>query len=265
MSVTIETGFTGTTYGLDNPRIGWRRLTGTLAATASEPGYPAVNANTPRTDTFWKPSAFPGIWELTFPVSQNVSYIGIASHTLATNGCTVAAQTWNGSTWVPRATQKPTDNGPIFFLFSRTSITKARIVITGAAGFPLVGVVFVGDVTEWPRKATYAPSVSFERAKVTEYSTNATEGGQWAGRTIQRRMTQPRMTVDHLSEAWVASEFDAFAAYAETSPFFIADKPLSYPNSVAYAWAAGDLVPERAIANSDISNSVTLELMGLRV
>lgn len=264
MSVVIASGFTGITYGLDFPRIGWRRLSGTVTASTSAAGFAAANAATARTDTFWKPTALAATWAVDFGTARDVSYCGIASHTLGSAGCTVQFQTWNGATWDTVASTTPVDDGPIFFLCATRNVSQARLNITGGATMPIVGVVFFGAVTEWPRMATYAPSVSMERAKVTEYSTNTTEGGQWAGRSRVRRYTTPRMTVDHLPESWIASELDAFAAYAEADPFFVADKPGSYPASVAYAWATGDIVPERSIPNADVSNSVTLEMIGFR-
>jgi hypothetical protein len=88
------------------------------------------------------------------------------------------------------------------------------------------------------------------------------EGGQWLGRSVTRASLSPSMTVNHLSETWVSTEWDAFARYAETSPFFIADRPGSYAASVAYAWTQGDLRAQRSVPNADIANSVTLELTG---
>lgn len=263
MSVVIQSGFTGITYGLDNPRIGWRRLTGTVTATNEAAGYAAINATTSRTDTFWKPTAVFAALEIDFGTAQDVSYCGIASHTIGTSGCTVNIQTWNGSSWDKKAAVTPTDDSPILFLFANQNVTKARVAVFGGDP-PLVGVVFVGAVTELPQMAVYAPSVSMERAKVTEYSTNTTEGGQWAGRSVVRRYTTPKMQVDNLSETWIAAEFDAFAAYAEAEPFFVADKPSSYPKSVAYAWATGDLTPQRQIANASVANTVSFDLIGFR-
>jgi hypothetical protein len=264
MSVVIAAGFTGITHDLSHPRVGWRRLTGTVTGSTSAAGFAAANAATSRTDTFWRPTALNATWTVDFGSAQNVSYCGIASHTLGSSGCTVFFATWNGSTWDTVASTTPGDDGPILFLCGTRNVSQARITISGGATMPLVGVVFFGAVTEWPRKAVYAPSVSMQRAKVTEFSTNTTEGGQWAGRSVVRRYTTPKMQVDNLPESWIASEFDAFAAYAEREPFFIADKPGTYAASVAYAWATADLVPDRAIPNADVSNSVTLEMIGFR-
>ena len=263
MSVVIAGGFTGIAYDLSHPRVCWRRLTGTVAASSAAAGFAAANANTARTDTFWKPTVINATWELDFGGAQNVSYCGIASHTIGSTGCAVSFQTWNGSTWDTVATTTPVDDGPILFLCATRNVSRARISITTGTA-PVVGVVFFGAATEWPRKAVYAPSVSMQRAKVTEYSTNTTEGGQWAGRSIVRRYTTPKMQVDNLPETWITSDLDAFAAYAEGEPFFVCDKPGSYPDSVAYAWSQGDIVPERAIAQATAANSVTLELIGFR-
>jgi len=91
---------------------------------------------------------------------------------------------------------------------------------------------------------------------------NGSEGGQWLGRTRVRAALQISMTVQHLSEAWVESTWDAFATHAESNPFFIADKPGGYPKSCAYAWSGSDLRAERQLANATVANAVTLELTG---
>jgi hypothetical protein len=263
MSVVIASGFTGTAVGLAYPRVGWRRLTGTIAASTSAAGYAAANAATSRTDTFWKATTLPATWAVDFGSAQNVSYCGIASHTIGSSGATVIFELWNGSAWITIATTTPVDNGPILFLCAVLSRSQARIRITGST-VPVVGVVFFGAVTEWPQLAVYAPSVSFQRASQTDYAINITDGGQWAGRTIIRKSTNPKMQVDNLSESWMTSQLDDFAAYAEREPFFIADRPGTYPDSVAYAWTSSDIIPERATPNASVSGSIVLDLIGHR-
>jgi len=263
MAVTIDPGFNGNAYSLKSPRIGWRRLSGTVAASTSAAGYAADNANTNRTDSFWQPTALPATWRLDAATAQNASYCGIAAHNLGTMACTVLVQSSpDDAAWTTRATIVPADDSAIMALFATVSARYWRLSVSGAGDEPTIGVVQFGAVTEFPRPCVYAPSLSFERTRVSTYSTNVTEGGQWAGRSRVRTMLTPNMTVNHLSEAWIASEWDAFALFAETSPFFIADRPNDYPASVAYAWTQSDLRAQRDTPNAAISSSVAMELTG---
>jgi len=263
MAVTIAGGFTGTLYPLNTPRIGWRKLTGTISASTAAAGYAAANAATSRTDSFWQPTALAATWRLDAGSAQTVSYCGIAAHDLGSKGCTILVQSSpDDSVWTTRATVVPTDDGAIMALFAAVSARYWRLSISGAGGNPTLGVIQFGAVTEFPQRCTFAPSMSFERTRSAAYSANITEGGQWVGRSRVRTMLSPKITVTHLSEAWVASEWDALALHAETGPFFIADRPSDYPKSVAYAWAQSDLRVERGLAKLSVANSITLELAG---
>lgn len=264
MGVVIASGFTtGNTYPLNTPRIGWRKLAGTVTASTSAAGFAATNAATNRTDSFWRPTALTATWALDAGFAQAVSYCGIAAHDLGTQGCTVLVQSSpDGTTWTTRCTIIPADDSTILALFATVSARYWRLSISGSGDEPTLGVIQFGAVTEFPQKAAYVGSMSFDRTRVASYSTNLSEGGQWLGRSVSRVSLTPSMQVSHLSEAWVASEWDAFAEYAETGPFFIADRPSVYPKSCCYAWTSGDLRAERSIPNADVALSISLELTG---
>jgi hypothetical protein len=263
MAVFIAAGFTGTLYPLSTPRIGWRRRTGTVAASTSAAGYPAANAASYRTDSFWRPTALPATWRLDAGAGVSVGYVGIAAHDLGSRVCTVLVQSSTDDVnWTTRLTIAPTDDTAIFGLFASATARYWRLNISGSFGEPTIGVIQFGLPTEFPRPAVYAPSISFQRTRNVTYSANITEGGQWAGRSIVRTTLAPEMTVNHLSETWIGAEWDAFALHAETSPFFVADRPGSYPASCAYAWTTADLRAQRDVANATIANSVTLSLTG---
>lgn len=263
MAVTIAPGFTGTLYPLNTPRIGWRSIVGTVSASTSAAGFAAANAATNRTDSFWRPTALPATWQIDAGADVSVSYVGIGAHDLGSRACTVLVQTSPDSvTWTTRLTIVPTDDSAIFGLFGQVFPRYVRLNISGAGGNPTIGVVKFGVVTEFSRPAIYAPSISFQRTRNVSYSANITEGGQWAGRSIVRTTLAPEMTVNHLSESWIASEWDEFALYAETAPFFVADRPGSYPASCAYAWTTSDLRAQRDVANANSANSVAMSLTG---
>ena len=266
MGVVIAPSFTSPVQPFHHPRVAWRRRFGNFSASTEAEGFDAENALNERTDTFWKPTALPATFSIIFAPNPIISYCGIAAHTLGSSGCTVFVEQFVAGLfgWETVAEITPTNDDPLLFLFSKINRSEMRVRITGGATMPLVGVLWMGDVTEWPRPAVYAPSVSFQRAKRSEFSANVTEGGQIVGRKLIRREIRPQMAVEYLSESWIETEFDAFAEHAETLPFFVADRPADYPDSVAYAFADADLVPERAYPKASIANSVTLEMRAYR-
>lgn len=266
MPIRIETTFTNLwPQPLSHPRVGWRRLAGDLVFSTEAEGFAAANARTPRTDSFWRPTAAPAHWGIVQPSGTVVaSYVGVAAHDLAGKVVTVETRETAASAWVPipGLSFTPDSAEPILFLFTPRNHNGFRLAVSG--GVPTVGVIFIGRATEFPRRATFAPSVSLQRARQTVYSINQSDRGQWLGRTKLRQQMNPQMVVDNLPEAWIAAEFDALAAHAENDPFFVADRPGQYPDSVAYAWTTGDLIPQRGLAKASVANSVTMELVGFR-
>jgi hypothetical protein len=257
--IVIESGFAGVAYPLDHPRIGASPVSGTVSASSAAVGFAASLAANGQTWQYWKPTAVPATWTLTF-TSAKISYFGIAAHNLGTVGGSVAFQIWDGAAWVTKATCTPSDDLPIFGLVRRRDQDRARLVFSGA--IPTVGIISFGDVTEFPRRATYTGSVSFDRATQEVFSTTISDGGQSLDRFVTRQPASVKMTVDNLSEAWTAAYLEPVIDYMRFKPVFIADRPSKFPKSVAYAYTMTPIVPARQIANSEVAIGVSFELVG---
>jgi hypothetical protein len=286
--IVIEQGFTGAAYPFPNPRIGWRRATGTITASTAAAGYAAANAAAPETFTFWRPTVMPATWALEADEATEFSYLGIAAHTLGTDGATVTLEVYDPglAAWQAVAAHTPADDAPILFLFAPRYADKVRLSLAGATA-PTIGVIYAGAVTEFPRRATYAPSVSLENTKHAAYSVNLTDGGQWAGRSLIYRAFAPEVDIQHIPEDWSRTELEPFALAAEAAPFFIADRPgeartgeavrlgfeagvytalpaNAHDASVAYAWAMDDIRPARAAPNAGQACNLQLKLTGFK-
>lgn len=263
MAVHIAAGFTGTTYPLNYPRIGWRRITGTISASTAEAGFAASNAGNPRTDSFWRPTEAPATWAIDAGSAVSVSYVGIAAHDLGAQAATVVVESSaNNTDWTARLTVAP-NNTALFGLFAVVSARYWRIRISSASAPPTLGVIQFGAVTEVPQRAQYVGSVSFDRAEVIDIDQNVSEGGQWLGASVRQRFLDLSMSVAHLSETWVASEWNPFSAHARRAqPFFVADRPGEFVNSCAYAWTQSDLRPVRDVPNAVVANAVDMQMRG---
>ena len=269
MGVVIATGFTGTTYGLKHGRVcyDWGR-DGTATATTAAAGFAAVNALPPRTDSAWKPTAIPATWTLTYPTARDVSFVGIAKHDLATTNATIAIEYLVGATWTafPGAgALEPADNTPILLLTALTNVDGVRVRITAADDEPTVSIIMVGLADEWPRPFVWTGQPITEGDRIGFENTIAVTGN-WLGRSVVSDGLQFGVDMNHVTEAWRQTDFQAFKAYAngEDAAFFIALRPLDYPDELAYAWATNVVTAQRSTANKAISTSVSLQCQGLR-
>ena len=268
MTVRIQTGFTGDEYDLNHPRIGWRRMSGTITASSSADGFNGANAGTPRTDTAWRPTGSPThIWSLTPASAQVISYAGIAVHDLGTQNATVALQinTGAGFATVAGTSFAPVDDEPILYLIDPVSVTAARIVITATDAPPTIGVIAIGEVTEWPRKAVWTGTPITEGDDIS-FADNQSDTGNWLGRTKKANGLEFGMQVNNLTETWRQTEFKEFKAHAngETATFFVAPRPGSYPDELAYAWVTDLARMSREIPNKNVSGTVNLQCRGYR-
>jgi hypothetical protein len=259
--IVVENGFAGITQLLDRPRVGAFPLGGTVAASSAAAGFDAVFAQNSETWQFWRPTALPATWELTFAVASTVSYFGIAGHDLGTAGATVIYETWNGANWDTRVTHSPADNSPIFGLLVPRSIAKARIRITGVT-LPHVAVIYFGAVIEFPQRAAYVGRQDMQDLISEEFSTPVSDGGHFVGRYVTRRAQPVRLAVRHLSEAFKASTLDPLIGFLRSRPAFFADRPGPFPKSCAYAYTTGNIVPDREIPNSAAAIAVEFQLAG---
>ena len=269
MAVVIATGFTGTTYGLKHGRVcyDWGR-DGTATATTAAAGFAAVNALPPRTDSAWKPTAIPATWTLTYPTARDVSFVGIAKHDLATTNATIAIEYLVGSTWAafPGAgALQPADNTPILLLTAVTVATGVRVRITSAFEPPAISVIMVGTADEWPRPFVWTGQPITEGDRIGFENTLAVTGN-WLGRSVVSDGLQFGVEMNHVTEAWRQTNLKAFKAYAngEDAAFFIAHRPLDYPNELSYAWATDVVTANRSTPNKAISTAVAMRCQGLR-
>lgn len=238
-------------------RIGYESLSGTITATNQSQGYPASAAGNALTYSYWKPTSLPSYWEIDFGALQDIDYIGIASHSIGSSGCSCVAQYWNGSTWVELYSFAPGVDTPIMLLFNEVTTTKIRIGIL-SGNLPRVGVVYVGKVLTMQRPI-YGGHSPITLTRTTVYKNNASESGQWLGRSIRRGGAKTEFSWDNLTAEWYRTNFDRFAGAARFAPFFIAWRPFTFANEVGYVWTNSDIKPTNSGIRDLMSVSISVE------
>lgn len=244
--IYFETNFVGNTFRLDHPRVLWNSATrrGTVTASSSADGYAAVNAATATTWDRWKPTELPAWWSLSF-TEETISALAIDTHTLGTSGASVAVQEWNGSGWVDLiAAVSPSDDAPIAFLFRERAADRIRLYITGAA-VPSIAVVHVSEALELPQRVYMGAPTPIDLALRTEFETTQSANGQWMGRSVSRFKNENDFTVQHLTERYVREVFFPFIKDAREYPYFLLERPYSFPAALSYRWRDDDIRPER--------------------
>jgi len=269
MTVVIESGFIGAEYDLNHPRIGYERVAGALTTNVpSEDGFNAQNAETPLTYTAWQPTSVPAVWRLTFVGggTETISYLGIGVHNIGSSGATVTLQSFDGATWANWGggmSVSPDNDDAIMFLVEPAAVNGIGILIEGAVA--RVGTISAGDVLEWPRKATWT-GLPITESETNRYNVNQSDTGNWLGRTRIASGLEFDMTIDNLSETFRRGEFETFRNHANTGDgtFFVAPRPLDYPDEVAYAWSPETIRMERNVPKKEIAGSVSMSLRGYK-
>ena len=238
--ITIQSGYTPTP-DLNHARIGYENLTYGLTpvASTSAAGRPAVAATYPTTFEFWTPTALPATWTVDFGTAKAVDYCGLVADL---NGATVLVQSSpDNVTWTTQATMTTGRIG--MALFAEVSARYWRLNVSGF--FPLIAVVYLGKSLAMQRKI-YQGHTPLTLARETEFTNNASEGGQWLGRSIVRKGASASCAWAHLKADWYRANFDPFVKAARTAPFFVGWRPQQYPAELGFVWTDGDIQPNNS-------------------
>ena len=231
---------------LRHSRIGYKTWTrslgpGDVTASSEADGFPA---DAPlRADTYerWKPAGAPATWEVDLGAMQEVSYVGIAAHTIHSAGAAVVVEySDDGDAWDGFGEFAPGDNKAIMFLAEAVEARYWRITLTGGA--PEIGVIYIGPVLAMQRPI-YGGHSPITLSRQTTLQQSKSRGGQFLGQQFRRKGLTGDAQFANLGPDWYRSEFDPFVREARRFPFFFAWRPTSFPQEVAYAWTDGDIQP----------------------
>lgn len=196
-----------------------------------------------------------------------VGYIGIAGHNLGDiNGELGIFGTDDLVTYDTLAfATNISSNDPIFLLFGPVEYGAYAVQFTYGDGadtsIPIeIGILKVGPVLEMQRPIYGGHNPITLNRSITKRET-VTETGQFIGNVVVRRGLTTTFQWQNLSADWYRENFDPFAEHALTKPFFIAWRPLSFPNEVAFCMATDQPRPQ----NQGVRDlmSVSMQVRGL--
>lgn len=259
MSVVIESSFTGISEPIDQPRICFDKHAATGTATSTASGYDPNWVTDGETWSVWRAGSTSSTLTISFGF-QATSYAALAAHNLGSIGATVTCLVGG----VTVGSISPSDDSAIVFLFSALSASSVQFVISG--GVAEVAVAQAGEALEMPRLSVYT-GLPISESKQVRYRHQQSITGDVLGRAVEGADLRFDLTVQNLPETFRAAVGDVtwrgFLNHVDnTGPFFIAAKPSSYPDDVAYARATERPRFQRERSNADNSGTVTFQCMG---
>jgi hypothetical protein len=261
---------------LDNARIcyqTWLRdlAASSVAASTTDDDAAADAVLRENTNEYWKPTALPAT--LTFDLGQAraIDYVGIAGHSIGSNGCAIKVETSDGSAsgspleqvWEQFSDEvSPGADSALLFLDEEVSHRYLRLTITGGSVMPRLAVVYAGQQMAMPR-AIYGGVTPPNLSRQTTLMNNISRGGQFLGQSYRRHgLAFSCGPWRHLDPDWVRDTFDEFVKAARKFPFFYAWRPSDWEREVAYAWATGDIRPKNMGIREFMEVSFSAEGLG---
>lgn len=236
------------------PRICWQTHTrddGVVVTVSSETtAGPKDMPLEPSTHGYWQASAMPATWMIDFGATRSIDYVGIAEHTIGTEGVAVTVETSLGDTvgsppvqvWTALATSVlPGDDAPLLFLDAARNARFMRITLTGASP-PKLSAIYTGLSLAMPR----GPEMGFSPptlSRRTELHNSMSRGGQFLGQSIKQMGVESSISFARLQSDFYRDSFDPFVKSARQFPYFLAWHPLDYPLEVCYGWTREDIRP----------------------
>lgn len=241
---------------LNYPRIGYQSFTidldaSSVTVSSEEDDGPGDAPLRPDTAEAWQPTSLPATWVLDLGTSRDIDYVGVAGHTLGSDGCSILIETSTGSVagspslqvWDQFAEDAlPADDAPLLFMDDSRIARYTRITLSGSGECPRLAVVYVGEILamERPIYGGHAP-ITLSRDTVLHQSLS--KGGQFLGQGFRRNGVVGSAAFNHLTAGWYRENFDPFVKSARGLPFFWAWRAETFPREVAYLWATSDIRP----------------------
>ena len=264
----------------DLPIIYWRNVVtaGIVSSDTQDPSFPISNVANSSLALLWKqditdsPLALPDFITIDTTGLGPINYIAIAGHNFSVADVTVALMGSSGAGLGSPLHQdsppegefvtgfRPTDNGPIIFMFWEVENAVFRIMINNIGTTPAeVAVIYAGQYTVL-EEGIQADHTPLPLGKVNDFVLGQSENGSFLGRIEIGSWAESPATISNLSKDWIRNELLDFLDFAAEEPFFWAWSPFTYPDEVAFAFLDND---PRPVFDIDGYGSITLGMKGV--
>ncbi len=192
----------------------------------------------------------------TMPESRNIDCIcalGVYA------GLTVSFRSAReGESFVTLGSVEAQDNKPIMFLFPQREAERVAVVISSSAAM----INISAGIALQMQRPIFGGHNPITMSRQTEYQSRRSESGNFVSRNIIRKGLSGAYEWTRLTDDWVREYFDPFIIAARKVPFYIAWRPESYPDEVAYAWTTGDISPNNIGTRNLMSVGMDVQAYG---
>lgn len=248
------------------PRIGYANLLESTLATittdSEADGYAHQFLYDWLPHTYWKPDADGEHYvQAVFLAAKSVDYFAFYSNNVWESGGTIELRysTDGGVTWSVACTVMPTDNSPIYRVFSAILAQRWRVVVTATPAAKLGCVAFGTDLQL--ERGDWIGFTPPELGRDTDLTTIISDNGGFLGRSITRNMWSSELKLDFLSFGFIYEDWLPFVKHAERKPFFLFWNEGDYADRAAFCWTneKGDIahpkITHRAMMSAGIKFS----------
>ncbi len=220
-----------------------RRDDASISASSTDSDEAYVDAPvSDQTWEWWRATSQPATWTVTTGSSVTVSAVGIAAHDIGSQGATVEVQQ-NGSTIISHT---PSDDAPLIFLFEPVDDTEFSIRLDGGDSPPRIGVCYIGKALSMVRPVQWSGHTPSRFNVNLTKRASTSERGQRLGTSIIREGFSAEYNVENLPEEWVREYFEPFARSAWRYGYFVAWRPVDFPEDADFSWSDDPIVPENS-------------------
>lgn len=213
-----------------------------ITVTSEATGYEKENAYDWLTSDWWKAAAAGTVYyTIDLGSAKAVDYFGLAAHNLPDNSGTIELEysstgAWAGEEVTAVSTITPSDNAPIFRVFTSATMRYWRFKIVATTNANLIGVLSLGVRLELPSEIPLnftPPSLARDHS----IANNVAEKGAFLGRTLERNGYELDLKQNFVTPSWIRTYWEPLADHVDTKPFFFSWDYENYPDEAVLAWA----------------------------
>lgn len=232
------------------PRIGIHDVfrAGTVTASSTADGFPALNVTNGLTYDWWRSTGQTEEWiAVALTEAATCDYLAVAAHSLA--GSEVTPQYHDGSAWLDAADPLvPADSQCLMWVFEPVVARQWRLRIRNSGQPVSVGVIYCGkaDVVPMGLPIGFAPPGLNER---TKYRTTRSVAGNSLGATVVSEGVSATFNFRLVEADWVRSVWYRLQADLKRYPCFVAWSDQRGAGDVVFGHAERD--PSASYASHD--------------